>query len=84
MKQNKLRVRWNKFEKDLWMTYPIGIQTKCDANYMCCIFNREFIEEIKKRGYDITTLKFEITVDEKNERFPERFPTLYQEFLEKQ
>lgn len=84
MKQNKLRARWNKFEKDVYVTYPLGIQTSCDMAYLFGVFNKQFVDEMKARGYDITTLKFEITVDENDERFPKRFPTLYQEFLDRQ
>lgn len=54
--------------------------TNCDCNYLLGdIFNRDFIREMKARGYDIKTLKFEIKVDEKGERFKDKFPTLAKE-----
>lgn len=82
-KENKLRVKYSKRERDIVCEYPKGILTKCDSNYIFSeVFNDEFIEEIKRRGYDITTLKFEIKVDEKGERFEEKFPTLYKQSLE--
>ena len=80
MKENKLRARWSKREKDIVVTYPRGILTVCDCNYLFSnVFNDDFVEEIKARGCDITTLKFEIKVDEKGERFKTKFPSLSKE-----
>lgn len=83
MKENKLRARWSKREKDILVTYPRGIGTVCDCNYLFSdIFTNEFVKEMEERGYDIKTLKFEIKVDEKGKRFKEKFPTLYKNSLE--
>lgn len=82
MKQNKLRARWSKKEKDLLVTYPLGRGTSCDMGYLFGIFNKEFIKEMKDRGYDIMSLRFEIAVDPKGERFEEKFPTLAKELKE--
>ena len=80
MKENKLRARWGKGAKDILVTYPMGMGTCCDCNYMLGdIFTREFEKEMKERGYDIKTLKFEIKVDEKSKTFKEKFPTLAKE-----
>jgi hypothetical protein len=77
MEENKLRARWSKSENDILITYPLGRQTKCDSNYLFSnTFTDEFVKEIESRGYDIKTLKFEITVDEKGKRYQEKFPTL--------
>lgn len=77
MKENKLRARWSKREKDILVNYPKGIGTVCDCNYLFSeVFTNNFVKEMKERGYDITTLKFEIKVDEKGERFKEKFPSL--------
>lgn len=77
MKGNKLMAKWSKREKDIIINYPLGIQTNCDMNYLFCeVFTTEFKKEMENRGYDITTLKFEIKVDEKGKRFKEKFPTL--------
>jgi hypothetical protein len=77
MKENKLRARWSKSEKDVLLTYPLGRMTRCDSAYLAFkVFNNEFVKEMKDRGYDIKTLKFEITVDEKDKRYAEKFPTL--------
>lgn len=75
--ENKLKMRWSKREKDILIDYPLGILTKADANYLFSyVFTDEFQKEFIKRGYDITTIKFEITVDPKSERFETRFPSL--------
>ena len=80
MKQNKLRARWSKAEKDILVTFPLGIQTECDANYLLSdIFTKDFVKEVTERGYDIKTLKFEIKVDETGKRFETKFPTLAKE-----
>lgn len=79
--ENKLKLRWSKREKDMLITYPVGISTKTDANYLFAnAFTDEFQKELIKRGYDITTIKFEITVDPKSERFETRFPSLAKEY----
>ena len=77
MKENKLRARWSKSEKDILLIYPLGIMTKRDSAYLGFrVFNEEFVKEMVDRGYDITSLKFEITVDKNGKRYQERFPTL--------
>ena len=49
--------------------------TYADANYLLGhVFTKEFIEEIQKRGYDISTLKFEISPKFPTPR-PEKFGT---------
>jgi hypothetical protein len=77
MKENKLRARWSKSENDILLTYPLGRMTKCDGAYLAFkVFNNEFVKEMKDRGYNIKTLKFEITVDVNSDRYNERFPSL--------
>lgn len=72
--------RWSKSEKDILITYPLGIQTQCDSNYLLSnVFNKDFVNEIKDRDYDITILKFEIKVDGSGKKFKEKFPTLANE-----
>ena len=57
----KLRVYWDKKEKDVIVEYPQGFFTKSDARYLTEIFSKEFQQELEKRGYDITSVKFEIS-----------------------
>ncbi len=84
MEENALKVKWSKREKDLLISYPkrsdgalmnhilgdilqwggIDGRDKGWLNYER--FN--FIEELKKRGYDIETLKFEIKLKSNNEQ----------------
>lgn len=66
---DKLRVYWWKKERDVAFHWPGGIQTKCDAHYLSGIFTKEFQEEMERRGYDITTLRFEICPMKGNQRF---------------
>lgn len=80
---NKLRANWSKREKDIIVHYPLGIGTGCDCNYLLSdIFNKEFMEEMKSRGYDLSTLRFSINVDTKHKRFEEKFPTLSKQIKE--
>lgn len=81
MKDGKLTAKWSKKEKDLMVKYPLGCGTNCDSVYLLCdVFNKTFIEEMKDRGYDIKSLKFEISVDPNAKTFRERFPTLAREY----
>lgn len=75
-KNNKLLCRWDKTENDLKFWFP----RKCDGsllNHHLCgkrveplMMNdykwiHSFTDELEKRGYDITTLRFEIDLMEK-------------------
>ena len=58
VKETKLKVRWSKKEKSIevfWENTP-----KANANYLFRVFDDEFKEEMKRRGFDIKTIKFEI------------------------
>lgn len=73
--KRKLTVKWSKREKDLLINWP---GHKADGHLICGVFSTkkvEFdpiknrhetqlsvIEELEKRGYDITTLKFEVSL----------------------
>lgn len=83
-KEDKLIARW-KYDRgqgcyDLVVNYPLGCMTYADANYLLGhVFTREFIEEIQRRGYDISTLKFEISPKFPTQR-PEKFGTLTKKY----
>lgn len=82
MEKNKLRARWSKSEKDVLFTYPLGVGTKCDGAYLADeVFNKEFIQEMIDRGYDIKTLKFEIKINPEQENFEKKFPSLSKEYF---
>ena len=73
---NKLSLIWDKRQKDFVVKYP----RRCDGNLIMNTIindilkfnamNRNFYnkfnlkEELEKRGYDLTTLKFEIKLKE--------------------
>jgi hypothetical protein len=49
---------------------PLGMQTVCDARYLNdMVFTKEVLEELERRGYDTTTIKFSIEPQKGNERF---------------
>jgi len=56
---NKLIAAWDEDELDIVIAWP---KTKTDAFYLQQFFNEDFVKEITKRGYDITTMKFEISL----------------------
>jgi hypothetical protein len=76
MKDRILKVKWSKKENDLMITYPrrcdgalihylfsdilrwAGIEGKDKGWLNYETFN--FLKELKERGYDLTTLKFEV------------------------
>jgi hypothetical protein len=71
MNKNKLRAKWSKKEKDILYRFP----RCCDGAYLNGIFTRKidfgtlpdqpptsFLDELERRGYDIKTLKFEISL----------------------
>ena len=69
-KETTLAVRWSKKEQDLVVFYPIN--GKRDGNLVCNVlaskrhhpiepaWSDSLVEELSKRGYDTTTLKFSI------------------------
>ena len=60
--KDKLTSKWSKKDNDIIVNYPLGIGTNTD---MCYFFNnildRNKCLELEKRGYDLSTLKFEIS-----------------------
>lgn len=66
---DKLRAYWSKREKDVMLYHPLGVCTTADANWLSGIFNREFTEELTRRGYDVSTMKFSVEPQQGNTRF---------------
>jgi len=59
MKANeKLRAYWSKRENDIMLYWP---SHKSDGHWLSGIFNDDFRKQMEKRGFDITTMKFEIS-----------------------
>ncbi len=66
---DKLRVNWSKREEDLMVHFPLGQGTKSDGRYLIYRFDDKFVEEISKRGYDITTFRVSIEPKQGDTRF---------------
>lgn len=77
MSETKLEMKWSKREKDLLIKYP----KKCDGSLIHSMvssprhhplplphgeWDKSILDELKERGYDITTLKFSIKKLDKN------------------
>ena len=67
MTNQKLKMKWDKKAKDFIVIHP----NKRDGNFLFWMFTRKrvsstnkivdsFLDELDKRGYDLSTLKFEI------------------------
>lgn len=61
------RVRWSKREKDVSVSWPAVPNGKSNGGFilghLCMaetMFGPTFIEELKARGFDVTTLKMSI------------------------
>lgn len=54
----KLKIRWSKKEESIEVFWENT--QKANANYLLMVFDDEFKEEMKNRGFDIKTIKFEI------------------------
>lgn len=51
-----LRAYWSKRESDLVFDYP----SRLDGRLLYSVFTKEFTDELERRGYDVTTLRFSI------------------------
>ena len=76
-----LRARWSKPERDLSYGWPAGVGTTPDGHMLYAIFayekvyeGRTFIEELKRRGYDVSSLLFSIKKDMTHARWVEDRP----------
>lgn len=75
MKQdNRLKLHFNKKINDIEGCVPLGSEGRWDINLLFYHFlnrkiepeNHSLFDELQKRGYDIKTVKFEISKQEKN------------------
>ena len=61
-KKDKLTAYWDKKENCIGAYHPLGFMTQTDAHYLFDkVFTKEFVKEMTDRGYDVTTMKFEIS-----------------------
>ena len=79
---DKLRVYWghdeyDKYNEDLVVSWPMMRMGSCDGSWIFSnVFTKEVRDELEKRGWDITTLKFSIAPKLVNPTRPDRFSTL--------
>jgi len=66
---DKLRAYWSKQENDVMFHWPGGVCTTADGHWLYGVFNDSFIEELRRRGYDPTTMKFSVEPQKGNKRF---------------
>ena len=66
---DKLRAWWSKRERDVMLYHPLGFQTKCDAGWLSGVLNKDFTDELDRRGYDVTTLRFSVEPKKGDPRF---------------
>lgn len=80
--KDKLRVIWSREENSVMFHYPLGFQTKCDSMFLSEYITDELANALEKRGYDKTTLKFEIQPKKGDQNFAsQREIPLEEEFL---
>jgi len=66
---------------DFIVNWPLMRMGSADAGYLCGhIFTEEFKEELIRRGYDITTLKFSIAPKLVDPTRPEKFQKLIEKY----
>lgn len=70
-KKEKLTAYWDKKENCIGAYHPLGFMTQTDAHYLFDkVFTKDFVKEMTDRGYDVRTMKFEISLKLPNyERF---------------
>lgn len=73
--QDKLRATWCKKEGTMLFHYPLGCQTKCDAGFLSGHLTDQLANELEKRGYDKTTIKFSIEPKKGNPDFASQRPS---------
>lgn len=66
---DKLRATWSKRERDVMLHFPLGSSTQSDGHWLSGILNTKFTDELERRGYDVTTLKFSIEPQQGNAKF---------------
>lgn len=59
MPEPGVRVKWSKRERDLVVSWDAE-SSGANPRYIVGLFTREVMEELDRRGYDTTTLKFSI------------------------
>jgi hypothetical protein len=55
----RIRLYWSKRENDLMADWD-SETSNANANFLLTVFNKETLESLDRRGYDLTTLRFQI------------------------
>lgn len=59
---DKLRYRYDRREGDWMAFHPAGDRTFADSAYLLsCVFTKDVRDELTRRGYDLTSIRFEIS-----------------------
>lgn len=74
--QDKLRASWSRRERDVMLHNPLGQSTTSDSYWLAGVFNKEFTDELARRGYDPTTLRFSVEPVQGNHRFASQRPAI--------
>jgi hypothetical protein len=51
-----LKANWSKRERDVMIHYP----RSPDGHWLAGVFDKSFVDELDRRGYDVTTLRFSV------------------------
>ncbi len=62
---NSLRARWSKREADILIQFP----NKPDGHWLSGLLDQRMIDELRRRGYDPSTLRFSVMKDSNHERW---------------
>jgi hypothetical protein len=66
---------------DFIVDWPMMQMGKADASYLLShVFTKEVRDELERRGYDLTTIRFSIAPKLYNPTRPERFQTLIKKY----
>lgn len=72
--EHKLRAKWDRRQRDLMIHWPAGESTNSDAHWLSGVLGKEFTDELERRGYALSTLKFSIEPRLLNQRFASQRP----------
>lgn len=72
--ERKLKAHWDASD-GLMLSFPAGVGTKADAAFLGFkVFPKETTDELRRRGYDLRTLRFEISPNMGDVRFEAERP----------
>lgn len=75
------RDKEDKGTHDFIVDYPPMLMGSADASYLfTSVFTKEVRDELARRGYDLTTIKFSIAPKLENPTRPERFQKLIEKY----